>query len=373
LADESLKYQIGIGLISGVGPMTAKKLIAYIGSVEGIFREKKHLLMKIPGIGVHLANEIVNQNVLEKAEKEVFYIEKNEIEAIFYTDEKYPSRLKLCEDSPIMLFVKGKANLNAEKIISIVGTRSATSYGKEICEKLISDLKIYNPLIVSGLAYGIDISAHRAALKNQLSTVAILGHGFRNIYPPDHRNTATEMLDSNGGLITEFFSDDKFEPKNFLRRNRIIAGMSEATIVVESSKKGGAMFTAEMANSYNRDVFAFPARTTDKHSEGCNFLIKINKANLITSAEDVEYLLNWNTEHKSKTQQLENQFITFTEDEQKIISLLKENGKLNIDIIASNVNLSMSETSVLLLNLEFANVIKSLPGKMYDLTFLYKN
>ncbi|MBN1251770.1 MAG: DNA-processing protein DprA, partial [Bacteroidales bacterium] len=301
--NENLNYKIALGMISGIGNMNAKKLIAYIGSVEGIFKEKRQNLEKIPGIGTKLSLEISNSNALNEAEQEISFINKNNIEAIFFTEKTYPERLKHCEDSPIIIYKKGKFDLNKTKILSIVGTRNASQYGKDNCNKLITDLfeSGHNPLIVSGLAYGVDICAHKAAIKNNLATVAVLGHGLDIIYPAAHKNYAKEIL-QNGALLSEFSSNSKLDPSNFVKRNRIIAGMSDATIVVESAKKGGSLITAELANSYNRDVFAFPGRINDKFSEGCNLLIKTNRAALIESYKDIEYILGWEKKDKKAVQ-----------------------------------------------------------------------
>ena len=274
---ENLQYKVALSMIFGIGNMNAKKLIAYIGSVEGIFKEKKQNLEKVPGIGTKLSKEIINSDALNKAEEEIKFTEKNKIEVLFFNDKDYPERLKHCEDSPIIIYQKGKYDLNKEKILSIVGTRNATITGKENCNKLISSLSEsgHKPLIISGLAYGVDICAHKAAIKNNLDTVAVLGHGFSTLYPAAHRKYAKEIIE-NGTLLTEFPHNSKLEPSNFVKRNRIIAGISDATIVIESAKKGGSLITAQLANSYSRDVFAYPGRLNDKYSEGCNFLIKTN-------------------------------------------------------------------------------------------------
>lgn len=365
--NEDLLYQIGLTLIPGIGSINAKKLVSYIGNVRDIFKETKQKLLKIPGIGEILANEIINQNVLHIAENELKFIEKEKINITFYLDKNFPERLKNCEDSPIILFYKGNTDFNSRKILSIIGTRNNTPEGKDITDKLIEYLATsgHNPIIVSGLAYGIDIIAHKAAIKNNLQTFAVLGHGLDIIYPAQHKSIADKII-TQGALITEFLSKSRIDKQNFVKRNRIVAGISDATIVVESAEKGGALITAEIANSYNRDVFAFPGRITDKFSEGCNKLIKTNKAVLIESYKDIEYILGWDTTENKKKEVQTTLFYEFTDDEKKIISTLKEQNELLIDTISSRTQLPMSKVSALLLNLEFAGMVKCLPGKIFS-------
>jgi len=364
--DPEVLYKIGLSFINGIGSINSKKLIAYVGSPEGVFREKKHNLQKIPGIGDFLSDEIVGTEALKSAEKEIEFMIKHGISYFFYTDNNYPRRLKQCEDSPIVIYFKGNCSLDQDKIISIVGTRRATSYGLENCKNLISDLVEmgHKILIVSGLAYGIDVSAHKNALKNSLETVGVLGHGLNLIYPAIHRNVAKEIV-NHGGLLTELPSTSALDPGHFVKRNRIIAGLADATIVVESGKKGGSLITAELANSYNRDVFAFPGRINDKLSEGCNHLIKTNQAALIESASDLEYILGWQINNKKKVVQSQI-FIELNTEEQKIIDLLKENGKTPIDLIALQTQFPVSKVSSVLLKLEFSGLVVSLPGKIYE-------
>lgn len=367
MSDNSLLYKIGIQLIQGIGPVTAKNIIAYTGSAEGVFKQDKTKLMKIPGIGEFTANKIVNnRDVLNDAEKEIEFIQKNNIQTYFFLDNDYPELLKHCPDSPIMLYSRGKLDVNSRRTLSIVGTRVATSAGKENCENLIKDLKEknHNPIIISGLAFGIDICAHKAALNNNLQTIAVLGHGLDRIYPAEHKKTAHEIIES-GAVITEFLSSSKFERQNFLQRNRIIAGLSQATVVVESGDKGGSLVTANIANSYNRDVFAFPGRIKDKKSIGCNRLIKQNKAALIESADDLEYILGWEVK-KTKPVQTE-LFTELSPIEETIVKVLLEEGKTSIDIICRKTELEMHTLSTSLLTLEFMNIVRSLPGKIYEL------
>ena len=353
-------------LLPGIGDIIGKKLISYCGGVEAVFREKKQALQKIPGIGNTLVDAILNQNVLGRAEEEIVFIEKYKIQHFFYLDENYPDRLKHCIDSPMMLYFKGNADLNAAKVVSVVGSRTATEYGKDYCRKIIEGFAGQDILITSGLAYGIDTCAHKSALDNGLSTVGVMAHGLDRIYPYLNKKLAKRMLD-NGGLLTEFMSNTNPDRENFPKRNRIIAGIADVTIVVESRKRGGALITAEIANSYNRDVFAVPGRLEDELSEGCNYLLKINKAALVQSADDIIYIMGWEKSDKKQIPKQGKLFVNFSEDEELLVKLLKENGESGIDWLCANANLNMSKLAAALLNLEFEGVVNSLPGKVYKL------
>ncbi len=361
-----LTYKIALAKIPGLGPVNAKNLISYCGGVSGIFEADKKKLLKIPGIGKITAENILqNKHLIKNAEEVVKFLIKNEIDTFFYADKDYPFLLKQCPDAPIIFFQKGNISFKNRKIISIVGTRKATKQGKEICENLIKELAElgHNPIIVSGLAYGIDICAHKAALKFGLETVSVLAHGFNRIYPAKHKNTAAEIV-KQGALITEFTKDTKFERQNFLKRNRIIAGLSQATVIIESAIKGGSLVTADIANSYNRDVFAVPGRLDDVYSEGTNKLIKTNKAFLLQSAKDIEYILNWEQKSTAKQQVL---FTELSEDEKIIANILKSEGKVMIDYICKKSGFNSAKTSTLLLEMEFKNAVRCLPGKVFEL------
>ena len=358
-----LVYKIALSLIPSVGDRIAKKLVAYCGSVDGVFNEKKSNLLKIPGIGEIVANSVIKQKVLARAEEEILFIEKHNITPVFYLDDNYPNRLKHCSDSPLMLYYKGNADLNHEKIIAIVGTRNATEYGKKCCIDLIADLVPHNPIILSGLAYGIDICAHKAALENGLNTIGVMAHGLDRIYPSVHKSVSKKMAEQ-GGLITDYMSQTNPDRENFPSRNRIIAGMADAVVVVEAAKKGGALITADIANSYNRDVFAFPGRIGDEYSAGCNHLIKINRAALIQSAADIEYLMGW-TKIKEKKSVQKKLFVELSSDEQILFDILNTEGNKDIDYLSFKSNLTMSKASALLLGLEFKGMVNSLPGKVY--------
>jgi DNA processing protein len=365
---DQLRYKIGIGLIPKIGPVLTKRLIAYCGSAEGIFREKRSGLSKIPGIGKKLVDYILCHRNLDQVDVEIEWITKNGIDALFYLDEDYPERLKQCEDAPVILYVKGNTRYNRPKIVSVVGTRNPTDQGRTLTRELVDALAASYPdmLIVSGLAYGIDICAHRAALRNNLDTVAVLGHGLSHLYPSAHRETAAQIT-GRGALITEFMHQDKPESANFVRRNRIIAGLSDATIVIESGEQGGALITADIANSYNRDVFAFPGRITDKYSTGCNRLIKSNRAAMMENLSDLEYLMGWQRTDNQPDGIQKSMFVELNEDESSLVDLLRSNISLTIDQIALHTNLPMSRASSLLLNLEFKGLVKCLPGKVFKL------
>jgi len=361
-----LQYQIGLTMLPGVGDVLGKKLVAYCGGVEAVFKQKKAALEKVPGIGQKLVNAILSQNVLARADEEMAFIEKNNITTLFYLEKKYPARLKNCIDSPIMLYYKGNADFNTPKVISVVGTRKATEYGKEMCEKIIKDLAEHGVLVVSGLAYGIDTCAHRASLEQRLKTVAVLGHGLDRLYP--YLNTAlSEKIMDHGGLITEFMSKTKPDRENFPKRNRIIAGLADATLVVEAAKSGGALITAEIANSYNRDVFSVPGRIGDPYSEGCNFLIKTNKAHLIQSAQDVAYIMGWQRSNEIKPKIQRELFIELSPIEEKITDILRMEDSMGIDDICYKTKLPTSKVSATLLNLEFQGLVRVLPGMVYKL------
>lgn len=361
----SLVYQIALTLLPGIGPVKAKNLLAYCGSAEAIFKEKKSALLKIPTIGNMLAHSIQANDLLLLAENEIRFMEANHILPIFFTDKKYPDRLKACEDSPVMLFTKGKMDLSVDRVISVVGTRKATSYGKAFCNDLLSGIAHLKPLIVSGLAYGIDICAHRHAVANKLQTVACVAHGLEKIYPALHTTVANEML-SNGGLVSEFISNTRMTPDLFPMRNRIIAGLADCTIVVETDLKGGSTITAHLASSYGREVFALPGRYIDKYSSGCNALIKKNIAAIISSPEDLIQYMNWDATTKPPARQM-NMFVDLTTDENAVIQLLTSNGKTDIDHLSQYTGFLFSKLSPLLLELEFKGVLKPLPGKLYEL------
>ncbi|MCL2681992.1 MAG: DNA-processing protein DprA [Bacteroidales bacterium] len=357
-------YNIGLTLLPGIGDKLGKALVDYCGSAEAVFKEKRQNLEKIPEIGRITAQKIVSQNVLKRAEEELSFIEKHQIQTFFFKDETYPRRLLHCSDSPLMLYFKGQTDFNVEKVVSMVGTRKCTEYGRKMVSELLADLKDDRVLVVSGLAYGIDTLAHQAALDNQLATVGVLGHGLDRIYPHQNRNLAKKMLE-NGGLLTDFLSKTNPDAVNFPSRNRIVAGLSDATIVVEAARNGGALITAEIANSYNRDVFAVPGRLNDERSEGCNFLIKTNKAALIENAQDIRYLLNWDVEQKPKNAIQSKLFIELSDDQRAIFEVLQSYPEAIVDELCDLLKLPLSKLSAILLQLEIAGVVEVLPGKRW--------
>ena len=365
--DKDLLYQIALTLIPNIGPVQAKILLQHCNAEE-IFHAKKSYLEKIEGIGSVRADAIISFKNFAQAEEEIKFIEKYKIKPLFLTHNDYPKRLLNCYDSPTLLFYKGEADLNTSKIIAIVGSRTHTDYGKHITEKIIKELAGQNVLIVSGLAYGIDAIAHKSAVKNQLSTVGVLAHGLDQIYPAEHAALAKDMIKHGGGLLTEFRSNSKPDKHNFPTRNRIVAGMSDATIVIETGIKGGSMITAELANNYNKDVFALPGKITDSKSTGCNYLIKNNKAVLLTDTEELLQIMNWQENKKKLSAASQKQlFIELTADEKKLISILQEKEKVHIDEINLKSGLSSSAVAAGILNLELQNAILSLPGKLYQL------
>ena len=350
-------HQVALTFIKNIGPSLSKSLVSYFGSAEEVFNAPRAKWMKVPGIGEKTVAQMDMGAALIKAEEELKFIEKNKIDTLFYTDSGYPKRLKNCNDSPVLLYSKGNADLNSQHIISIVGTRNATDYGKLLCKQLIEELQAYNVLIVSGLALGIDVTAHKECLKLNVPTVGVLAHGLDRIYPSQNRLIAEKMLE-NGGLLTEYPSGTIPDRENFPQRNRIVAGIADATVVVEASIKGGALITAEIANSYNRDVFAFPGRVGDDFSEGCNFLIRNNKAALLTCAADLAYILGWEKTDNTKPV-----------IEQLIFEILRQHKvPLAIDDLTIKTNMAISKLAMNLLNMEMQGFIRSLPGKMYRIS-----
>lgn len=360
-----LLYQIALTLIPNIGAVQAKTLLQHF-DVQELFKAKKSLLEKIEGIGEVRAQSIKEFDKFNEAEEEIAFIEKYKIKPLFITDNDYPQRLLNCYDSPTLLYYKGEANLNAPKIISVIGTRSNTDYGKSITETLVNDLSGQNVLVVSGLAFGIDAIAHKTALRNNMSTVGVTAHGLDQIYPSQHAALAKEMTKNGGGILTEFRSKTKPDKHNFPVRNRIVAGMSDATIVIETGSKGGSMITAELADGYNKDVFAFPGKVTDNKSAGCNYLIKSNKAFLLTGAEDLIQTMGW--EEKKPVQKKQRElFIELSAEEKLIVDILKEKDSAHIDELNLRSGLNSSTVASVILNLELQSVIISLPGKIYKL------
>jgi DNA protecting protein DprA len=364
MSDQELFYLLALLKVEGVGDIMAKKLLAHFGNAETIFKTKINQIAALDGVGSALLKNIKDKSVFEKANKELEFIKASSLDVSFFQGADYPDRLKHCFDAPVLIFSAGNINLKDRKIISIVGTRQITSYGTEFCRSFIEDLVPLDPIIVSGFAYGVDIVAHQLAMENNLQTIGVLAHGLNQIYPKTHKKYIAKM-EENGGFITEFWSSSNPDRENFVRRNRIVAGISEATIVIESADRGGSLITANMANDYNRDVFAVPGRTTDVYSIGCNNLIKSQKAHMLTSAADLVYMLNWDIQSTGKSVQKQ-LFVELEADEQKIYDFLLKNGKELLDIIALSCDFPIYKISGILLNMELKGVIRPLPGKLFE-------
>jgi DNA processing protein len=361
-----LLYQIALTLIPQVGPVQAKILVEKFGSAESIFKARYSELIHTEGIGIARAKNIKRFSGFREAEEEIRFIEQQQVQPLFIKDKNYPRRLIHCYDPPTLLYHKGNADLNASKIVAVVGTRHNTEYGRQRTEQLIDELASHQVTVVSGLAFGIDAIAHKRALKQGLPTIGVLAHGLDQLYPVQHSSLAKEML-LQGGLLTEFRHRSKPDKHHFPTRNRIVAGMSDATIVIETGDKGGSMITAELANSYNKDVFAFPGRSTDAKSAGCNQLIRTNKASLINNAQELAEALGWNNDNRKPATPQRSIFIELTKEQQILFDLLKDKGPLHIDEINSGTNLGNGSTAMAILDLELQHVIVSLPGKMYQL------
>ena len=363
--NEQKLYEIALTLVPGVGDVNGKRLVAYCGGAEAVFRETEALLVKVPGITEPVVGSIKSKHVLQRAEEELRFVEKRGVKPLFYLDAGYPKRLLHCHDGPLMLYYKGNADLNADKVVGVVGTRNISDYGKAITEMIVDGLAADNVLILSGLAYGVDAAAHRTALKYGLDTVGVLGHGLQTMYPSANKLLAEKMI-QKGGVLTEYMSGTMPDRENFPRRNRIVAGMSDCLVVVESGLKGGAVITAELANSYDRDVFAVPGRVGDVFSEGCNHLIKTNKASLITNVDDLRFYMRWDVDSKVVAKQMR-LFRDFSDNEKKIVDVFGERNIVHLDEIIVKTELPPAKIASVLLSLEFDRVLQALPGKRYQL------
>lgn len=352
-------------MLNSVGPRRARKLVSYCGGLKEVFEVSDRELALIPEIGTHTARRLNRRAALEAASVEVEFIAKEEIKTYFYLDDEYPQRLKNCDDAPILLYGRGEMDMNPQNTVAIIGTRDCTHYGAKLVERFVEDLKPYNPLVVSGLAYGIDTMAHRLAVEHSLQTIGVLGHSLDRIYPARNKGLAANMLD-RGGLLTEFERGTKPDRENFPQRNRIVAGMCDATIVVESGVKGGSMITARLAQDYNRDVFAFPGAVNAPYSSGCNQLIKTHRATLIEGIEDFVYTMGW--EKSVQTSKSQKQiFVELNEIESKVHDLLKSEIEISIDALSLKCDLPVSKMSSILLDLEFKGMVRSLPGKRFSI------
>jgi len=365
LSETELLYALALQRVPNLGDTSAKKLLRHLGSSEAIFKTQKGQLLKIDGIGPYRLKGLYDPKILLAAEREIGYMQQHGITATYFLDAHYPENLRHCVDGPILLFSKGTVQWNTQRILSIVGTRRATPHGKQFCEALIEALSPLQPIIISGFAYGIDIIAHRAAMKYGLQTIACLAHGFQQLYPKTHQKYVRSMCE-HGGFLTEFWSDNPFERTNFLRRNRIIAGISEATIVIESAEKGGSLVTADIAHSYGRELFAVPGRVTDAQSAGCHQLIKSQRAHLLTTPADIPYVLGWDVKTPAVQNMQTSIFNSLDEHEKNVWEFLHHSGKSQLDAIAFGCQMPTSKVAALLLQLELKGKIQPLPGKWFQ-------
>lgn len=365
MLEEELLSVLTLQQAKGIGDIIAKKLIAHCGSAQNVFSEKHKILEKINGVGTTTIKNLFQKEYRVKAESELKYISDNSIKTVYYLDKQYPDKLRHCIDAPILMFSDGKIDVSEQPIISIVGTRNMTLYGRDFIVDLIQKIAPYNPIIVSGFAYGVDITAQKEAIKNKLQTIGVLAHGLNQIYPKAHKKYISGV-NENGGFYTEFWHDETPLRENFLKRNRIVAGLSEATIIIESASKGGSLVTADIANSYSRDVFAVPGKITDLLSSGCNDLIKRNKAAILTSAEDLIEALNWDMKVQKENVVQQCLFVDLEGDEQLIYNYLLKNSKQHIDTIALVCQIPVYKLASLLFNLEMKGVLKPLHGKYFE-------
>jgi DNA processing protein len=350
-------------MVEGIGPIRARTLLRHVGSAEAVFKEPAKHLLKVPEIGKIQVERIKSADVLQRAERELLWADAEGVRVIHFQDEAYPYRLKQCYDFPLIIYMRGEVNLNMRRTLAIVGTRSITPYGREQVHKLIDDLRGSGVLIVSGLAYGIDVAAHAAALENDLPTVGVVAHGLDRIYPAAHRHIARKM-EQSGGVLSEFMSETIPDKENFPQRNRLIAGLCDGIVVAESKIHGGAIITANFAFSYNRELFAFPGRIGDPMSAGCNMLIRTQKAQMAESLRDIERALNWDIP-PGKEKPLQTMLPILTDEEEKVFNIITEAGKITADPIAEKSGLPVSSIATVLLNLELNGLIRSLPGRTY--------
>ncbi|SFW42580.1 DNA processing protein [Sinomicrobium oceani] len=375
MTSTDLLYVLALQRAPKIGDITAKKLIAHCGSARAVFEERPDRLRKIHGIGTYVTDNLRKAANLRDAERELRFVKDNGVGWWYFEDSDYPEGLRHCVDGPVLVFRSGAIDLKKKRMVSVVGTRRITTYGKYHCERLIAELAPWDPVIVSGFAYGVDITAQRAAISGGLQTVGCLAHGLNRMYPAAHKQYV-KQVELHGGFLTDFWSDQGPDRENFLRRNRIIAGLSEATIVIESAEKGGGLVTADIAHSYDRDVFALPGRIGDKYSAGCNDLIKSQKAHMFTSVEDLVYVLGWHRDvdlpGKGSTGQegvrvvQPRLFPDMDDTEKKIYGFLSERGKELLDSIALHCEMPVYKVSSALLTMEMKGVVRPLPGKLFE-------
>lgn len=362
---KDLVYKIALTLVPNVGPITGRLLMGYAGTPEELFKSSKKTLLKIPGIGPAIAASITAKEVLYTAEKELDILYKEGIQPLFYTDEGYPHRLRHYPDSPLLLYFKGAAELNPVRCISVIGTRKPSHYGISFCEEFLMGVRQYSPTIISGLAYGIDVVAHRKAMELGLPTIGVVAHGLGQMYPADHRTVARRMVDS-GGLLSEYTFHTTAEKEYFPLRNRIVAGLCDGLLIVETGTEGGSLITAQFANEYNKDVFAVPGRVKDPTSAGCNMLIKTHRATLIESPVDFIQAMRWDEPDRKQNQQ-QTLFPVLEPEEQKIVDLLRVLKETGMDELAASLDIGQGALASQLLELELKGLVKSLPGKRFAL------
>lgn len=363
--NDTLFYTLAMLRCEGVGEVSAKKLLEYFGTAQQVFSASATDLEMVFRLNKNGIKAILQQSSFDRAEKELKFIRANNINVYVINQDNYPERLKHCADAPVLLFSNGNINLEGRRLVSIVGTRNNTTYGISFCKEFIANLKPYDPVIISGFALGTDISAHLEAMENGLQTIGVMAHGLDRVYPPKN-SKYVEKMKQNGGFMTEFWSGSIPERENFVRRNRIVAGLSEATIVVESALKGGSLITAHLANDYNREVFALPGKSSDIYSQGCNHLIKTQRALLIENVADLVYNLNWEQKLITKAAQ-QKLFVELTAEEQKVYDFLLANSKEQLDIIAKSCGQPVFRMASVLFDLEMKGIVRPLPGKMFEL------
>lgn len=366
VSDQELLSRIALSFLPAVGPVVTRALVRHCGSAEAVFQEKKGLLARIPGVGARRIAKAFATPVMPLAERELQFIRRHRISPLFFTDDDYPQRLMHCHDAPALLYAKGNIGFNSGRFVAVVGTRHNTAYGSACVESLVSGLAVYGCCIVSGLAYGIDIHAHESALDCGMSTVGVTAHGLDRVYPNAHRAVARRML-NQGGLLTEYPSGTPPDRENFPSRNRIVAGMCDAVIVVEAAEKGGALITADLANGYDREVFAVPGRVDDPRSAGCNQLIRHHKANLITSADDVAWMMGWKDQRKPVSASVQTALFDPDPESAAVLRVLREAGDCGLEILVSKSGMSLSVLPAILLRLELEGLVKALPGQRYRL------
>lgn len=360
----ALIEEIALTLLPNFGPRKIRTILQHF-DVKEFFRVSKIRFKEVPGIGEKSIYDLDRDDALRKAEQYLYFLERNQIEVEFYQSNDFPYRLNQCDDAPIVLFKRGVMDYNQSKVISIVGTRNATNYGKRCIDEFLEGIKDQNVLVVSGLAYGIDVYAHQKCVELGIQTIGVLGHGLDRIYPAVHKNIAEKML-LNGGVISEFLPGTLPDREHFPMRNRVVAGMCDATIVIESGLKGGSMITAELANDYSRDVFAFPGNVESEYSKGCNLLIKNQKAHLISNSADFVKWMNWDS-NIDKVSIQQSLFPNLTDEEQFIIKIIREKKEISLDVLSIKSEMNSGKLSGLLLKLELEGIVQQMPGMRYKI------